>query len=80
MADKKYLIIKLRKTLLNNIERVINEEQLFKYKKEKLRGFKLYYVLYDIINGCDYHTLKQAKKLIKNDWVSAVKFLLSIVN
>jgi hypothetical protein len=76
---QKYLIVKLRKKLVGDVERVINEERVFVHKKEKLRSFKLYYVLCSIIEGCDYETLKEAKNLIDVDWVKGVNYLLKTI-
>ena len=76
---QKYLIVKLRKKLLGDVERVINEERMFVYKKEMLRSFKLYYLLCNIVEGCDYETLKEAKILIDIDWIKGVKYLLKII-
>jgi len=76
---QKYLILKLRKKLLSDVERVINEERVFRHKKENLRSFKLYYALKEIINGCDFDTLKHAKNLMDSDWVNGVRFLLNIL-
>lgn len=76
--SEKYLFKKLRKLLLHDIEKVINDERAFKHQKEKLYGFRLYYVLSDIIEGCDYNTLKNTKKLMKIEWEKGVSFLLSI--
>jgi len=76
---QKYLLPKVKNSLLYYTSEAIDRRESFVHKRKRLFGYELCCVLREIMEGCDYETLKTAKNYFDNDWKKGVKFLLNII-